>query len=263
MHHKQQAQQPEQHATINANANINNILTLSHNHQHVKHAVNLNETNYYGQQYGGDNIQNIPIDFQPLNGYNINNNNHFNQHGYDLMTKDNMLYSVQTTPGTTTAVATMTMAPLHSLNGMHGLLNGNGQRGNNGSGDEAPPTYILLQNVNNYGAIANVPMRIGTDLLILNPNDGTQIKNGEHLLHQINGGGCGDDANGAVQSPVDLKCNDENSGSGGSDDSPMNEAHADEKAPDHHARRPMNAFLIFCKRHRGIVRQKYPNLENR
>lgn len=33
--------------------------------------------------------------------------------------------------------------------------------------------------------------------------------------------------------------------------------------PDHHARRPMNAFLIFCKRHRAIVREKYPNLENR
>lgn len=37
----------------------------------------------------------------------------------------------------------------------------------------------------------------------------------------------------------------------------------DTKAPDHHARRPMNAFLIFCKRHRGLVREKYPNLENR
>lgn len=33
--------------------------------------------------------------------------------------------------------------------------------------------------------------------------------------------------------------------------------------PDHHARRPMNAFLIFCKRHRSIVRERYPNLENR
>lgn len=32
---------------------------------------------------------------------------------------------------------------------------------------------------------------------------------------------------------------------------------------DHHARRPMNAFLIFCKRHRNIVRERYPNLENR
>ncbi|XP_077296001.1 bobby sox [Arctopsyche grandis] len=33
--------------------------------------------------------------------------------------------------------------------------------------------------------------------------------------------------------------------------------------PSHHARRPMNAFLIFCKRHRSVVRDKYPNLENR
>ncbi|XP_058821115.1 transcription factor Sox-11-A [Topomyia yanbarensis] len=33
--------------------------------------------------------------------------------------------------------------------------------------------------------------------------------------------------------------------------------------PDHHARRPMNAFLIFCKRHRAIVRDRHPNLENR
>lgn len=35
------------------------------------------------------------------------------------------------------------------------------------------------------------------------------------------------------------------------------------RAPDHHARRPMNAFLIFCKRHRAIVREKYPTYENR
>lgn len=34
-------------------------------------------------------------------------------------------------------------------------------------------------------------------------------------------------------------------------------------AQDHHARRPMNAFLIFCKRHRNIVRERHPNLENR
>lgn len=33
--------------------------------------------------------------------------------------------------------------------------------------------------------------------------------------------------------------------------------------PPHHARRPMNAFLIFCKRHRAVVRQRYPHLENR
>ncbi|XP_023243004.1 HMG box transcription factor BBX-like isoform X2 [Centruroides sculpturatus] len=28
-------------------------------------------------------------------------------------------------------------------------------------------------------------------------------------------------------------------------------------------RRPMNAFFIFCKRHRDVVREKYPHLENR
>ena len=28
-------------------------------------------------------------------------------------------------------------------------------------------------------------------------------------------------------------------------------------------RRPMNAFLLFCKRHRTIVKERYPNLENR
>ncbi|XP_013162237.1 PREDICTED: uncharacterized protein LOC106113802 [Papilio xuthus] len=36
-----------------------------------------------------------------------------------------------------------------------------------------------------------------------------------------------------------------------------------EGEPAHHARRPMNAFLIFCKRHRSVVRDRYPNLENR
>lgn len=34
-------------------------------------------------------------------------------------------------------------------------------------------------------------------------------------------------------------------------------------SPSHHARRPMNAFLIFCKKHRPIVRRKFPSLENR
>lgn len=39
--------------------------------------------------------------------------------------------------------------------------------------------------------------------------------------------------------------------------------HEQDEEPAHHARRPMNAFLIFCKRHRSVVRDKYPNLENR
>lgn len=37
----------------------------------------------------------------------------------------------------------------------------------------------------------------------------------------------------------------------------------EDNSPAHHARRPMNAFLIFCKKHRPIVREKFPNLENR
>ncbi|KAF7384642.1 hypothetical protein HZH68_014254 [Vespula germanica] len=37
----------------------------------------------------------------------------------------------------------------------------------------------------------------------------------------------------------------------------------DWREPAHHARRPMNAFLIFCKRHRGSVRSGFPHLENR
>lgn len=37
----------------------------------------------------------------------------------------------------------------------------------------------------------------------------------------------------------------------------------EDKSERDHARRPMNAFLIFCKRHRAIVRDRYPNLENR
>lgn len=37
----------------------------------------------------------------------------------------------------------------------------------------------------------------------------------------------------------------------------------DANEPSHHARRPMNAFLIFCKRHRTVVKNRYPHLENR
>lgn len=37
----------------------------------------------------------------------------------------------------------------------------------------------------------------------------------------------------------------------------------EETSPSHHARRPPNAFLIFCKKHRPIVRQRYPTTENR
>ncbi|XP_008426869.1 HMG box transcription factor BBX isoform X2 [Poecilia reticulata] len=37
----------------------------------------------------------------------------------------------------------------------------------------------------------------------------------------------------------------------------------EEDSNEHRARRPMNAFLLFCKRHRSLVRQEHPRLDNR
>ncbi|XP_039220965.1 HMG box transcription factor BBX isoform X4 [Crotalus tigris] len=37
----------------------------------------------------------------------------------------------------------------------------------------------------------------------------------------------------------------------------------DEESSEQRARRPMNAFLLFCKRHRSLVRQEHPRLDNR
>lgn len=37
----------------------------------------------------------------------------------------------------------------------------------------------------------------------------------------------------------------------------------EEDTSEQRARRPMNAFLLFCKRHRSLVRQEHPRLDNR
>ncbi|KAM8834819.1 HMG box transcription factor BBX isoform 1-T5 [Synchiropus picturatus] len=37
----------------------------------------------------------------------------------------------------------------------------------------------------------------------------------------------------------------------------------EEESTEQRARRPMNAFLLFCKRHRSLVRQEHPRLDNR
>ncbi|KAG8186610.1 hypothetical protein JTE90_019931 [Oedothorax gibbosus] len=47
------------------------------------------------------------------------------------------------------------------------------------------------------------------------------------------------------------------------DNSSEPEQNTHEKDVLTNVRRPMNAFFIFCKRHRDIVREKYPHLENR
>ncbi|XP_050564480.1 HMG box transcription factor BBX isoform X25 [Cygnus atratus] len=37
----------------------------------------------------------------------------------------------------------------------------------------------------------------------------------------------------------------------------------DDESSEQRARRPMNAFLLFCKRHRSLVRKEHPRLDNR
>ncbi|TRY97171.1 hypothetical protein DNTS_020333 [Danionella cerebrum] len=41
------------------------------------------------------------------------------------------------------------------------------------------------------------------------------------------------------------------------------EEDGEEFSSEQRARRPMNAFLLFCKRHRSLVRQEHPRLDNR
>merc|ERR1719312_994260 len=38
---------------------------------------------------------------------------------------------------------------------------------------------------------------------------------------------------------------------------------ADGAGPKTKPKKPMNAFLLFCKHHRALVKEKYPTLENR
>lgn len=235
----------QQHISTSVAPNANNnfeILTLGH--------PNTAETNCFGQ-YG--DIRAIPIDIQS-SGHNIG----FNQHSYSIIanlansTKDNMLFSVQTTAA---AVS-------------DGLANGGNYQ--NGNTDESP-TYFLLQNIHNYAPIeVGVPLKIGTDLLVLNANGSIQTESG--ACDTVATGTTGNNNDmvyqvakpaiemAAADSSVDVQYQPEN------DDVMIKK---EEKpliaglAPDHHARRPMNAFLIFCKRHRTLVREKYPNLENR
>ncbi|XP_061106170.1 HMG box transcription factor BBX isoform X2 [Conger conger] len=43
----------------------------------------------------------------------------------------------------------------------------------------------------------------------------------------------------------------------------VTEEEGEEEVSEQRARRPMNAFLLFCKRHRSLVRQEHPRLDNR
>nr|CAD7574519.1 unnamed protein product [Timema californicum] len=64
-------------------------------------------------------------------------------------------------------------------------------------------------------------------------------------------------------SPEELEEDEGGASSGEEEEEKGGEESAEGQQPAHHARRPMNAFLIFCKRHRHVVRHRYPHLENR
>nr|CAD7397195.1 unnamed protein product [Timema cristinae] len=64
-------------------------------------------------------------------------------------------------------------------------------------------------------------------------------------------------------SPEELEEDEGGASSGEEEEEKGEEESAEGQQPAHHARRPMNAFLIFCKRHRHVVRHRYPHLENR
>lgn len=66
-----------------------------------------------------------------------------------------------------------------------------------------------------------------------------------------------DNENNCCDEPINNKKNQENNDFSNKKENDV------AVTPPHHARRPMNAFLIFCKRHRAVVREKFPTLENR
>lgn len=114
--------------------------------------------------------------------------------------------------------------------------------------DNEQRSYIELKNVETCEREAPPP-KLGHDMLILNAANGQLIDNGHHDVF--------------VDSPENVKTPDESCTGSDVAASDLSIGLEEKSPPDHHARRPMNAFLIFCKRHRGIVREKYPNLENR
>lgn len=144
-------------------------------------------------------------------------------------------------------------------NGHRGINNNNNNinHKNNNNTDSESVTYYLLKTLNNNNNIATLtngknPFGFGEE-------------NGKSCIasDQVKNDRFGTDGDESNESgTIDVVGADANR-NGLDHPTSGNGLSGDEKAPDHHARRPMNAFLIFCKRHRAIVREKYPNLENR
>ncbi|KAL7038810.1 hypothetical protein ACKWTF_009700 [Chironomus riparius] len=94
--------------------------------------------------------------------------------------------------------------------------------------------------------------------MMMNDSDRNNNKNNnDNTNHNSN------DSSSRDVASSDIEDENENGESRSRDDNNNASNKTDDRKPEHHVRRPMNAFLIFCKRHRALVREKYPNLENR
>nr|CAD7262857.1 unnamed protein product [Timema shepardi] len=95
--------------------------------------------------------------------------------------------------------------------------------------------------------------------LIPSPSNTVGLEQGQTHSHEDKSGS-GDTE---TPSPEELEEDEGGASSGEEEEEKGGEESAEGQQPAHHARRPMNAFLIFCKRHRHVVRHRYPHLENR
>ena len=106
-------------------------------------------------------------------------------------------------------------------------------------------------NLHNY---SKVP-----DMMMNDSDKNNNKKNNDSTNHNSNDSSSRD----VASSDIEDENENENGESRSRDDNNNASNKIDDRKPEHHVRRPMNAFLIFCKRHRALVREKYPNLENR
>lgn len=162
--------------------------------------------------------------------------------------------------GISMADAGTNMAKSFTKDNVHlGINNNNNNiniRNKNANDSESVTSYLLktLNNQNNIATLTNGKESSGFCEDDVKNGIASDQSNGERFETD------GDESN--ESGTIDVVGADGNR-NGLDHQSNGNVMSGDEKAPDHHARRPMNAFLIFCKRHRATVRERYPNLENR
>lgn len=82
------------------------------------------------------------------------------------------------------------------------------------------------------GSVPSSPSSVSVSSAVSNHLSSNNIKSNNVLVQQLNNG-------------------------------PVGESGSQSSSSSSSQKRPMNAFLIFCKRHRSVVKSKYPHLENR